>query len=273
MRANRILIPLLIVATLTYDLVLVSSITERNRWPDMLVATLLGLAAGQVTLATFWGVLGRDHLPWRIAMPMIVPLAWSVAILLTQGKVFPAYRAPLEVAVRLLMQSASLALILVPIRWHGARLLHSDSTTIAPPLHRGQFSLRYLFAWMTAAAVTLALFKTIFQHVETIEPFLPGPKYLFVDAAGILLGLTVAGLVLDTHSPKTRFVAALSVGVPTVCILLALGFPVSRVRAQHTLWLALGIYSAIAFAVLRIAGFRIVWASAQKTDSVSLSPK
>lgn len=264
MRANRILIPLLILATLTYDLVLVSCLTERHRWPDPLVAGLLGLAAGQVTLATLWGVLGRDHLPWRIAVPLSVPLAWGLAILLAQGKVIPAYRAPVEVAVRLLIQSALLTLIFLLIRWHGARLLPVDPTFRTRSLRRRQFSLRYLFAWLTATAITLGLLKTLFQHAKIAELFQRWGKHLILDFVGVTLGLICVWLILDERGRKARLLTALVTGLPAACI-VGLASWSSRFPALLTLWLAAGSYSAVAFVVLRIAGFRLTWGPQEKT--------
>jgi hypothetical protein len=269
MRANRILIPLLIVATLTFDLVLVSFLTDRSRWPDPLVAVLLGLAAGQVTLAMLWGVLGRDHLPWRIAVPLIVPLAWGLAILLSQGKVIPAYRAPVEMAVRLLMQSASLTLILLLIRWHGARLLHCEPMPSTHPLRRRQFSLRYLFAWLTATAITLSLLKTLFQHVNIAGLFQRWREHLIADFVGVTLGLIFVWLLLDARGRRSKLMAAFVTGLPAACIIgLASWSP--RFPALLTLWLTAGSYSAVAFVVLRVAGFRLTWALQEKTAPVSL---
>jgi len=272
MNANRILIPLLIVATLTYDLVLVGSLTERSRWPDVLLAVLMGLAGGQVNLATFWGVLGYRHLPWRIAIPLIVPIAWGLAFFLYAGQVSPAYKAAAGWAVHLLTQTAMLASILFVVRLCGARLLHTDLASSDRPL-RLQFTLRTLFAWLTATAITLSLLKTAFENTKIAEIYFRWDQIVILGFVNTMLGLTCAWLVLDTRGLKKRLMTVLLTGGPAACVVgfisVALGISWSnndRLVAVLALWFVSAFYSGVALVVLRVAGFRLVWLIKAEAD-------
>jgi hypothetical protein len=263
MHANRILLPLLILTSLTVDLVLVGWLSQHSVWPDTSLAVILGLAAGQINLATLWGVLGHQHVPWRIAALLVVPLGWSWAIVASAPHVLVGYGTAAAWGAHFLTQTALLASILTPIRLAGARMMSEELAPSDRPARRLQFTLRYLFAWLTATAVALSALKATFQDVKVAQVALPWDHVLGLCFVSAMLGLTCVWLVLDTRDLSTRLKTALVTALPAACAAIGGSFFLAtdpnRLFAAILLWLVAGFYSAMALLVLGVAGFRLVW--------------
>ena len=264
MHANRILLPMLIVASLAADLALVTTLAERNtEWPDLLAAVSLGLAAGQINLGTLWSVLGYRHLPWRVAVLLVVPLGWSFGIAASAPEILPAYNRVATWGVHFLTHTALLASILILARMAGARLLLG---ALAPnERKRRQFTLRYLFAWLTATAIIMSALRSTFENAEGVQADISWLEITVLAFVNTTLGLTCVWLICDTRRYSSRLVATFVTAFPAACIV---GWVVieagSAIFALPLLWLVAGLYSAIAFGVLRIAGYRLIWVPGRK---------
>ena len=268
MHANRILLFPLILASLALDLAVIRSLSEQTVWPNLLVAVTLGLAGGQVNVATFWAVLGCHHLPWRIATAFVVPISWSFALVVSAPKILAGYDAASMWGVHFLTQTALLASILVVTRLFGARLATTDFAASDRPTSR-QFSIRYLFAWLTATAITLSLLKTIFENADVSQARLLWPGALTVAFGSVMLGLTCMWLVCDSSRRPRRYLAAFFTALPVggLTAFLLASFGNNRLAAVLLLWFAASAYTAVALVVLRVAGFQIVWLGAKNPET------
>lgn len=267
MHANRILLPMLIVASLAIDLAFVASLPGRSvRWPDVFVAVTLGLAGGQINLATLWGVLGYRHLPSRLAVLVVVPFGWGFAMAASAPEILPDldYDQVATWGVHFLTQTALLASILILVRLRGAVLLAPGLATGDQALPRGQFTLWTLFAWLTATAVVLSALKTTFDHAKLATTTFEWSHILILGFVGAMIGLASFWLILDTSSRSRRIAATWATAIPVVIsfAVMALMVRSDLFVTVFLLWLVAGLYSGIAWFVLRVAGCQLVWSKA-----------
>ncbi len=270
MQANRTLIPLLIVASLAVNLCCIALLSRQAKWPDAVVALAMGLAAGQINLVTLWGVLGHRRLPWRIVGLLAVPVAWGFAIFARAPNILPAYTAVVVWGVHFLTQTVLLASILFVVRLRGALLLPWDLSLTRLPARQMQFTLRYLFAWLTSTAIVMSLLKTTFNQAALKVTDFDWSGILGLGFSGAAIGLASAWPVLDARARFSRFVATVVTAVPLIAVVAAIGFLVDDadiLTAVSVLLFAAGTYSAVAWAVLRTGGYRIAWLSAQSPPS------
>jgi hypothetical protein len=161
MRPVRLLVILLVMATLLVDLVVVSWVVATQPmvpadWPPPAVVALFALSLAQVGLVAVWTGFGGRSLPWRILGLVLTIGLWSRLVAWTLGS--PGY-----VHWTRLLTTQSVA-ILVPLwaaRLRGVRLARADSARLSLATASGpgplQFSLRYLLSWITVLAVILGL--------------------------------------------------------------------------------------------------------------------
>ncbi|MHB8899240.1 MAG: hypothetical protein ACYC6Y_10885 [Thermoguttaceae bacterium] len=261
MPPTRLLVSLLILASLALDLVLLALLPGRNPWPDLFVAALLGVAGGQVNLATAWSVLGYRHLPARLAGAVLVPVGWALAIAVTSSTVLLQYRTAAAWAVHFLTHTAVLGALLLLFRLSGARLLEASFTAGAGPVRRFQFTLRYLFAWLTATALVLSALRTTFENVHLARITLDWTAILVLAFVNTMLGLASLWLIGDTRRLAARIVAASATALPAGCVVggvLLVADP-DRYLSLGLLWFVAGAYSAVGWLVLRVAGVRLLW--------------
>jgi len=265
---------MLIVASLAVDLVLLAWLVERStKWPDLFVAATLGLAGGQINLATLWSILGCRHLPWRIATLFVVPLAWAFAITASAPEILRDYDRVAVWGVHFLTQSALLVAILVLVRLSGATLL---AGSIAPPERpRRQFSLRYLFAWLTSTAIAMSALKTTFDHANLAETAFDWRGILSLGFVSSTLGLSSIWIVLDTRSRSNKLAATWVTTVPAVLVAVVTMLAVDKHKLLAVLLICIiaGLYSAIAWHVLSVAGFRLVWLKARNVETPTSPPQ
>ncbi len=269
MRSSTILLPLLIITSLAVDLALVGSLAAEAKWPALSVAVVLGLAAGQINLVTLWGVLGSGHLPWRITALLVVPIGWGFALAASAPNIKSGYDVVAKWEVHFLTQTVLLASILVLIRLSGAVLRLGDLATDLP-LRRMQFTLRYLFAWLTSTAISLSVLKTTFDHARLKETDFEWDRIVILGLVGGMIGLAAVWLILDTRDRSRKLAATFVTALPVVTVVGAMVFLVANERqlvAVFQLWSVAGLYSAIAWVVLRVAGIRLVWLRSNKAPS------
>lgn len=268
MGSPKILIPQLIVASLAVDAVVLYSMPRQADWPSLWAAILLGLAGGQVNLATLWASLGRGRLPWRLAALAVVLGGWSAA--LHSGSPIRVYSSPALWFSHFLVQAAMLAAILLGARLFGARLIHEKTPLDANRDGRRQFTLRHLFGWLTATAIALSAFRATFEPVAfNVAGFQWAGIFLF-GAVVSLLGIIAFCTILDTRDTIRRLESVLVAGL----VLLAIGFFMTTFVAWEGDFLvavlvyqsSAMLYCFLAAIILREAGIRVVWPPAKVTQ-------
>lgn len=265
MNPNRMLLALLVATSLAVDVVLVVLLSDRGAWPDPLVAVALGLAGGQINLATLWAVLGHRRLPWRTAAMFGTPAAWALAFGVWSPGIVSGYRNAATWGLHFLTQMVVLASVAFLVRLWGAKLLPADLGHTRNTPRRWQFTLRYLFAWLTATAIALSLLKTTFDRANLARDFFDDwQAVLILGFVNSMLGLTGIWLIDDTRALSTRILAALLTLFPAAGVVAWVFWVAAtdHLLAVLLLWLAVALYSALTSSVLRLAGFRLLWPTA-----------
>ena len=187
MKQARLLISLLLLATLSVDLaVLVLVSVDESDWPELLVAVLFALAFSQVSLASIWVALGRLSAPWRLTGAFLVVAAWSVALSYN----LLAYWDTIEWMAMLLIQALVILGPMLVLRASGVscvRATEESPATEGQDDHgKRQFSLRYLFAWITATAIVLGI-----AQYSTRQETLPPWNYNLWGEAGVFAAVHI----------------------------------------------------------------------------------
>ena len=264
MRGSRLLIGLLVLATVAVDgVVLVSVGIQRwvpPVWPHPTLGLLFALAFSQVSLMAIWLGLGQRPSPWRLVGMVLTVAAWSGALpwVLRSG---PPFHTATPWAIMLLGLGLLIAIGVAIARTLGVRLVEIDAP--AEPSGDGlgprQFSLGYLLAWMTAVPVVLG----------TLQYMVPGEllgdavqRSLRLDVVLINGGLAITALaclaaMLGAGSPICRSILLLV----SVAVVIAVVIPLATPVAQRTLILmnlSHVLLLAGSLGVVRIAGYRLV---------------
>lgn len=171
MRHVRLLVILLVVATLLVDLVVVSLVASHQivpaDWPHPAAIALFSLCVAQVSLLAIWTGLGGKSLPWRILGLLLVIGLWSRLVAWTIDRpdtedVF------VEWTWVLLGQTVVILVPLWAARLRGVRLTRASSEDwteeTASPRSRFQFSLGHLLSWITVLAIVLGLAQYTFRY-------------------------------------------------------------------------------------------------------------
>jgi hypothetical protein len=125
-----------------------------------------------------------------------------------------------------------------------------------------QFTLRNLFAWLTSTAISLSVLKTTFERSKLKETDFEWDRIVILGLVSAMMGLTAMWLILDTRDRSRRFAATFVTALPVVTVVGAMVLLVANVNqrfAVFLLWSVAGAYSGVAWAVLRVAGVRLVW--------------
>ena len=269
MGSPKILIPQLIVASLAVDAVVLYSTPTQADWPSLWAAVLVGLAGGQVNLATLWATLGRGRLPWRLVALAVVLAGWSAAF--HAGSPIRVYPSSALWFFHFLVQAAMLAAILLGARLFGTRLIHETESFGANRDRRRQFTLRRLFGWLTATAIALSALRATFATAAFGVAAFQWAGILLFGAVISLLGMIAFCTVLDTRDAIRRLESVLVAGL----IILAIGFFAITFRVLGGRFLVAGLvyqgsamlYCFLAAIILREAGIRVAWPPPKNTDS------
>jgi len=152
MKQARLLISLLLLATVLIDLVVWPMVREWRR-PNPLLAVLFALAFSQVSLATIWAAWGNMSAPWRATGAFLIVAGWSLALSHDGGT--------LLVMIVLLFQAFAIFLPMLILRAIGVRYTRAREGSFAIEHEDGcgerQFSLRDIFSWITATAIVLGV--------------------------------------------------------------------------------------------------------------------
>ncbi|MGI6415120.1 MAG: hypothetical protein ACOX1P_05570 [Thermoguttaceae bacterium] len=259
MSESRILILFLVLATVAVDAVLLFQSPAERQWPESSAAVLLGMACGQVNLATVWAVLGRRLLAWRLAALVTVPIGWSLAIdLAADFRGVSGYETAGSWAVHLFAQAVLLAPVLLVFRMRGGRLSFRSSAATASPSRRLQFTLGRLFGWLTASAIVLSAVKSVVGLWNVRAGDFDWWGILILGLVSAAIGLVLVWVLLDTRRLSARLAAALATAIPAI---VAAGYASGvaderRLWAVIQLWLVVALYCSAAMGVLRVAGCR-----------------
>ncbi len=265
MTAGRLLISLLIVASVLVDGVVLSLVglqrgAPAELWPHPALGVLFALCFSQVSLTAVWAVLSARTVPWRLAAAALVVGSFSSALAaLGKGTV---KAAAMEWIVLLLGQSLIVVAPLLVARARGVRLVEPsqlDSTRQgAADRSPWQFSIGYLFGWITATAVVLGMTKyTVdFDHL-VLAPYLRTDAGILA-VGNSLIALTGLWAVLGVSQPMRRC----AVFWLTVAGVLALYTCLSQHRSYAFVLAVVCVLQAMLLAgslgVCRVAGFRLV---------------
>jgi hypothetical protein len=269
MKHARLLIALLLVATVLVDSVAVSMVLAEGRPPDDIserrMIPLIALVFAQSSLVAVWAGFGERSIAWRL-MGLILTaalcgglVAWIPAFLGVDN--VHVVRLRENCIIFLTAQTGLIFCGLMVARVADARLVRpADSKSFergADQPSRVQFSLAYAFSWMTAAAVVLGILKYAVS-VEAVSWMLNWWLELSIlSSANAALALCTLWAVLGTRW------LALRVTLLCVALLAAIGghiyeggfggsWVVATLPVLEALWMIASLY------VFRVAGYRVV---------------
>jgi hypothetical protein len=263
MNLRGTLVVLVLLATVLVDLVAVVALAETSpdivRWPHPILGLFEGLPFSQVSLAGAWVGLSRRPVPWPPTIAFVAVLVWSR----TLGELEPRLLGPDAVPgwVTLL---ALQALLVIGAIWLAQLVRPQITPQRRGPGHdrgRVQFSIRYLFGWMTALALVLGGASWLLGDAITATQLsralrMWGYKGLILGALNALIGLTITWAVLKPDRPILRLFVSASVMVSVLPVFGVLALKESAVclalsSATHAALLAATL------GVFRIAGYRV----------------
>jgi len=218
-----------------------------------------GLACSQVGLVAFWCAWGRRTLPWRVIAVVLTVFAWSSAISMPEPERETMHNGWMAA---LLTQSALTVVAVGAARWFRFRLVLNsaydgteEQTGVPRPV---QFSLGYLLAWVTSAAVIFGILKGSLDS-EVLFPG-PYPRFWWAVAMVGLINATVA-LSLSWIVLHTAWNSASTAGIIIAALAILLCGEALQWRNDPIVFAFLGLEAVLllgSLCVVRIAGYRIV---------------
>ena len=260
----RLLVILLVVATLLVDLVVVSVVASHQIVPTGRphpgVDALSTLCIAQVGLVAIWTGFGGKSLPWRILALILTIGLWSRLLAWTDD--FYDDASVVNACTCLLVAQSIVILIpLGALRLRGVRLVRScdehPSEQVAPARGPLQFSLGHLLSWITVVGVVLGLAQYTLEFEELMGLLSANRWVLPVVAVGHG-GLVLAGLwaVLGTARLRLRWLVALvAVAGTIVATLLWPGHQDPLTYSGLCLVQVLWVVGSLS--VFRVAGYRM----------------
>jgi len=261
MRHARVLIPLLLLATVLIDLAAAVMIAPIRSGPVVAYwMVFLSLPMSQVGLLSIWAALGKAPAPWR-AVGLVLPLAlWSKLMgTLLDGPGSPsATEESSQWTFFLLMEALATVALLGIARAAGLQRTCVDAAARPPDprtTRRFQFSLGYLFSWLTAAAIVLAALGYTFHLSRLALDARDFRSMVIIAAANIALLLAALHVMLARCRRFMRWLVGLAglVAVGGLVWLHSDGEPVRLILGAEAVWLVGSL------AVVRVAGYRLVW--------------
>jgi len=269
MRSARLLIPLLVAATVLVDLVVLSVLLYDEGfpryWPHPAALLLYSLPLSQVSLVALWTGFGGKSLPWRVMGLVVTIVSWSSVFGIVGEAGEPLWSAETfrsVFSVLFLGQTVAILVLLWIARIRGLKLVPVADAVDAmeQTVHQRalfQYSLRDLLSWTTAIAVVLGLLQFgVANHailsVLTDEWWLTVASFLPRAA----LALVALWAVLGTRRPWVRVLVAVLTTLAATVAENALAFDHPFDAAAFCLlqlfWLVASLW------VVRIAGYRVV---------------
>jgi len=260
MRGPRLLIGLLVAASVLVDLVAWSIL--RHRWPQLgpshpAVLVFQSLCFSQVSLLAIWAALGRKATAWRLMGLMVGIALWARLLANTVEPEGPLDPYTTVCAVLLLVHAIIVVGPLSIARAMGVGLVHAaaDAAHGRPDAKRPklQFSLGQIFAWMTSLAVCLGLTKYL-VHYEYLSLFAEEwADVALICVSRATLALSALWLALGTRWPAAR--AAVLCLVVAVAVVTS---PRSFSGADVAGFVLETLLLVGSLGVIRLAGWRLV---------------
>ena len=265
MRSSRLLIGLLVAATLLVDLVALSVVTSGGwpppKWPHAAVVVLVSLMDSQICLVAIWASLSRASVPWRLVCIFLNLACWAGLETLVNPEP-PSDLTTTLCMLFLLVQTLAIVVPLSTARLAGVKLVELTDGRLPqrgpPALRSRQFSLRYLFAWMTAVAVVLSILRlTVHGEYFYLVSGLPWWHFAVSFVATAAIALAALWAALGTRRPAWRFALPLLATAAAIAASYYTPRTISRSASAvycllQMLWLLGSLY------VVRVAGYRLV---------------
>ena len=262
MRHARVLIALLLLATVLVDCAILGSVATMTKGmpPDWVIDVVLALALSQVSLAGIWAGLGKKSTPWRLAAAVLLPVLWSRALQkVTRENAVAAWLA-LTLTPALLVVA-----VLFIARRVGVRLVRGAEGARIETSGQGlQFSLRDLFAWTTATAVVLGIAKwlTPWESLWLPEGL---SRIMLVSISTTAIPFSALWTALGRKRLSARMISLLA--IPAGLVLLVFGrpyfcsyAPTTRDLVDFPLFFAVETFLLLgSLWVFRVAGYRLTW--------------
>jgi len=250
MKYSRLLIALLLLATVLVDGAVLTMVQRQAGISRPVLFLVWALQVSQVNLATVWLVLGEKWAPLRLAVAVLVVASWSWTL--------SALPDPTQIdqwAVLLTAQMAAVSAPLLVARSIGVRIVarfpasRRDNSTRGPK--RLQFSIGNTLAWTTALAVVLSTWQCVYP-----DGWFPLGTVLTLSLRLDLLGraavvLTAVWATLGTRRPAIRVITLLAATL-LVFVGLFLTKPLTAIVGCLELPLLIG-----PLLVFRVAGYRL----------------
>lgn len=281
MRPVRLLVILLVVATLLVDLVVVSSVVASHQiapadWPHPAAIALFSLCMAQVSLIAIWTGFGGKSLPWRILGLVLAIGLWSRLLAWTVDRPDHVSMAT-DWTCLLLAQSVVILLPLWAARLRGVRLVRASNARPSEPVALGrcrfQFSLGYLLSWITVLAVVLGLAQYTLEFEELMRVLIFAWWVVPVFAVSHA-GLALAGLwaVLGTARPWLRWLVVVLTIAATV-VANHVWLEIEEIWTYTGLCVLQLLWVMASLSVFRVAGYRMTRAPRAEVQEPTSSPE
>jgi hypothetical protein len=234
------------------------------------VALVLGVFSGKLTLAALATVLG----PWNLLSRMIVPPIWLVGELLMGFGLTETY-SPVSSALLLcgliVLFWLGLQIPMWLVRaWSRSRLCPPGVGPVAAASHREQFSIAQVLGLTFAVAAALGIGRALIPEDEFVR-FIDFAPDALVAISAILLTAAVNGIVVysfvleEKSQARGLFGVALVTGL--LCGMLSLTLTTFGAGSRHEMLIGSTaiiagqtVWMLVSLGVLRSAGWRLVYA-------------
>ncbi|NLY02529.1 MAG: hypothetical protein GXY83_41145 [Rhodopirellula sp.] len=251
MGGTRLLLTLLVLALVSISLV-VAVVVRRDGadWPAPAIIALYALSFGQTGLAAIWMAFGKAPLPWRLLALVLVTVGWSLMLPREQVTTWN---------VALLSESLGIVALLSLLRLEGWRLILSGSCrsieTTDSSRQSLQFSISYLLAWTTSAAMILGILQYTFAYDALPTAFRVWRDIGWLAAGQTALAVAAIGAALGFHRAWARL-AMLTMG--SIACLASFGIVSPGPPSANLVLCCLELLGLLAvMAVVRVAGYRL----------------
>jgi hypothetical protein len=278
MRHARLLITLLVVATLLADVAALSIAASADQgsppqWPHAAVLVLFALSMGQVSLAAVWAGFAGRAFQWRMMGLMLIAVLWSryVAWIVAPSRLddYACLYGSL-----LLAQVIAVLVTLTIARLSGVRLVHPDGGNVADDgdwsPSRFQFSLREMLSWTTVFAVVLGALRYTVDHHLFPSYLGDWRQFAVLSLANAIPALTAVWAALGVGRSALRAVVLALATAAAIGASSTLAEVVSFRGYAALCLLQVGCVLASLW-VFRVAGYRVVreaWTGlADRSDS------
>jgi len=257
MKGSRLLIVLLLLATVLVDCAVLVAAGQRPSFPNPVLISVWALQISQVSLAAIWLGLGRKPAPLRLVGAVAVAALWSWAL-----STLPDAGNVEQWAVLLMAHTAAVSVPLLAVRSLGLQLVDVSAAKGAEKLPAGpqrlQFSIGYLLGWTTALAVIMSILHYVAPHDHTsLKPLAELPVVPFVIGRAVMVPAAVWA-ALGTRWWALR-VLVLPVTSATAFGVILLAEPLFAGGAGYSVLLCFleAVLLVGSLCVFRVAGYRL----------------